>query len=132
MVQMTMLFLNSVVQVDVSRRLIILPKVCSWFLNDFAPLKAYATEISSGVSSVGPPGGDVNTPNSVMAIPMHCLVALIPYLQDDLKANCTKLVVESMSNSANGALTIKFHPFVFKARRLVQFEGDNDSAERVC
>lgn len=137
---MTSLYLNEVVQVDVSRRIITLPKICAWFLNDFAPMKKYSsvethlTTVSSEPPSATPSsatssssGGHAN----VSATTMHCLIAVVPYLQDELKRNCIKLLTEHLAvhagqsaigNLNQGGLTIKFLPYSFKCRRLEQYQ----------
>lgn len=132
---------------DVSRRIITLPKICAWFLNDFAPMKNYSsveTHISSaaaastpnieqhGVSGANTPTASASSGHgNVSATTMHCLVAVVPYLQDELKRNCIKLLTEHLasnsgqsgiSNLNQGGLTIKFHPYNFKCRRLEQYQ----------
>lgn len=160
---MTSMYLNEVVQVDVSRRIITLPKICAWFLNDFAPMKNYSSvgveaPLSNGNTGSGASSAAI-TPNStyygethavsatttpnahmssghghvaVSATTMHCLVAIVPYLQDDLKWNCIKLLTEHLASNPGGqsgisnlnqtGLTIKFHPYTFKCRRLEQYQ----------
>ena len=102
-----------------TKRTVTIPKVCQWYLNDFAPKKFYSSLSIEQVNSVYS-NASVETSASynstassnlnVTALPMHCLIAILPYLHGSLKSNLVKILSDSSvlfgnSNSGSGSIS---------------------------
>ena len=101
-----------------ARRTITIPKVCQWYLNDFAPKKFYSSLNVEQVNSVYSTASNESTVShsstassnlNVTALPMHCLIAILPYLQGAVRNNLVKILSEGsvlfgVSNSASGSI----------------------------
>lgn len=87
--QVTTRFLASYVKIDSNRRLVILPKVCSWFPNDFTIKRSGAT-----------------------ASPIDCLRVIAPYLRPEPRATLIRLISDGTNPS------VRFKNFNFRCKVL--------------
>jgi len=94
---MTALVVAQTVLIDMSKRLVVLPRVCSWFLADFTPS---------------------NRKSGTTAVPVDCLRCIAHYIRSEDSSKLIELLL--MGNTP----TIKFKEFKMKAKPLVV--GDSD------
>lgn len=94
---MTSLMLSETIEIDEKKRIVILPKICSSYLQDFA-VKSLSQKSSSTVS------------------PLDCLRVLASYLNYSDRNVLVKLLTEGSSPS------IKFKNFNFTCRRFELYQ----------
>jgi hypothetical protein len=90
--------LAETVEIDVQRRTVTLPKVCSWFPGDFVPRRGGA---------------------SVPGTPLDCLRAVASYMRGEERTALIRLLTDGASP------TVKFKNFQFRCRLLSEFNQDN-------
>lgn len=113
---MTTILLKDAVSVDSSRRSVSLPKVCSWFMSDFAPRKAYTSASIDDDESMQNDG-------NVVPLPIYCLTSILPYLEGQNKNALNKLVVEATSpglRQTHSKVNVKYNAFQFRSRIFEQ------------
>ena len=79
-------------KIDSQRRLVILPKVCSWFPSDFSIKR-----------------------NNFAATPIDCLWVIAPYLKADSRATLIRLLSDGTNPS------VRFKNYNFRCQVLSQF-----------
>lgn len=89
---MTAKVIAQTVVIESAKRVVILPRVCSWFLGDFAHCNK-----KSGSSS---------------AVPVDCLRCIAHYIRLDENAKLNELLL------SGGTPTIKFRDFKYKAQHF--------------
>jgi hypothetical protein len=88
----TFLAMEDSLEVDTLRRVVLLPKVCSWYLSDFCPRK------------IGSPS------------PIDCVRVLAHYTKGETKHALSKLLTET-----GGSLpAIKFKPYSYRCRSFFE------------
>jgi len=88
---MTAMVVAQSVSVESSKRVVVLPRVCSWYLADFAP---------------------ANRKIGVNAVPLDCLRTISPYIPSEDATKLTDLLLNGASP------TIKFKDYRFRARAI--------------
>ena len=78
---MTCKFFEEAVEVDVQRRIVTLPKICCWYMTDFAPRRITA----SGAGSA-----------SRVLAPSDSLRVLVHYFKKDDKEKIVKLLLDAV------------------------------------
>jgi hypothetical protein len=80
--------LQEFVRIDIPKKLIVLPKICSLFLSDFVPRR-------------------ITSPNA-----MDCLRAVVPYLKTEERTVLIKMMTEG------GNMHVRFSNYDFRCRQL--------------
>jgi len=88
----TFIAVQDSLEVDTSRRVVLLPKVCSWYLSDFCPRK------------IGSPS------------PIDCVRVLAHYTRGDTKHALSKILTET----AGSIPAIKFKPYSYRCRSFIE------------
>lgn len=106
MMQITSLVLKDAVVVDAQKRFVMVPKVCTWYMPDFTPKKT----ISSA-------------PQHAMlhASPIHCVYAILPYLNPKHRASLFKLLSEGTPSQPN--VSVRFDSYNFRCRTLEMYHA---------
>ena len=89
-----MSYLQSTVVVDAHKRIVVLPKVCSWFLPDF---------VTKRTLEKGPVVGD-------------CLRVIVHYLSGEAKASLKRMLGEGPYPN------VRFQKFAFKCRAFTMMD----------
>ena len=89
---MTALVVAQTVSIDISRRIVVLPRVCSWFLADFA---------QGNRSKLG-----------VAAVPVDCLRCIAHYIRSEDSGKLVELLL------TGNTPTIKFREFKMRGLSL--------------
>jgi hypothetical protein len=97
---MTTKLFEEAVEVDMSKRTVTLPKVCCWYLSDFAPHNR--SSAGSAGSQAGP-----------QAVPHDCLRVLVHYFKRDEKDKIIRLLLESTPPN------VKFRSFNYRCRMIL-------------
>ena len=100
---MTSRLLEDAVEIDMNKRIVILPKVCCWYLADFATRR---------MGSVGNSPGD-NDHSSSQAVPVDSLRVLVHYFNREEKEKIVRLLLDSTPPN------VKFRHPVFRCRILM-------------
>lgn len=100
--------LAGTVEIDSNRRTVILPKVCQWFLPDFAASRSSSNQ-NYGV--VGAPG--------VTVVPVDALRVIAHYLKGEDK----HMLMRMLSDGINPI--VKFRSFNFQCRPITRLEETN-------
>lgn len=87
--------LSETARVEVERKFVTLPRICSWFLADF------------------------NTSEHGHFVPTDCLRVLVPYFKDIDRLALMKMMQEGISPS------VRFRPFNFRCRVFTELIVDN-------
>jgi len=89
--KMTAMVVAQTVSIDMTKRIVVLPRVCSWFLTDFT-------------HSRGKMGN--------AAVPVDCLRCIAHYIRSEDSSKLTELLLTGVTP------TIKFREFKWKAKPL--------------
>ena len=103
---MTSRLLEDAVEIDMNKRIVILPKVCCWYLADFATRR---------MGSVGNSPGDDHA--SSQAVPVDSLRVLVHYFNREEKEKIVRLLLDSTPPN------VKFRHPVFRCRILMPEES---------
>ena len=93
----TFLHVQEQLEIDPNKRIVYLPKVCSWYLSDFVSMK-----------SITQPA------------PIDCLRALSHYAKGNIKFQLTKMLTDT-----GNAPAIKFKNFSYRCRPFVEMRNDS-------
>ena len=88
---------QELLEIDASKRVVYLPKVCSWYLSDFVSMKAI-----------------------MQPAPIDCLRALSHYSKGTVKTHLTKMLTDT-----GNAPAIKFKNFSYRCRTIVEMKCEN-------
>ena len=97
--EITFLNVSESLEIDSSKKIVYLPKLCSWYLPDFIPKKVSANS------------------------PIDCLRALSHYTKEE-----TKSKLRYLFSDTNGTPTIKFKNFTYRCRSFIEYKSEFEAS----
>ena len=88
---------QELLEIDANKRVVYLPKVCSWYMSDF-----------------------VSTRSIIQPAPIDCLRALSHYSKGSVKIQLTKMLTD-----ASNAPAVRFKNFSYRCRTFVEMKNEN-------